>query len=213
LGFSVQPMLKAIIFDWSGTLVDDMPPVIEATNSILARCGRPLMDRETFRREFCLPFDNFYKKHAPEIGPAKLEACFRKTFAESSAPVTLLPHVEEFLKFSRSKGHQHIVLSSALQAAVEAQATAFGLTGYFDAIYAGIMDKRLFIAELLAKHNLKPEEALYLGDMVHDAETAQHAGIKFVGLLTGYDHEDTLRQAGPDMLVADLKALQDGWEG
>jgi len=46
-------MKKHWIFDWSGTLVDDMGIVVDATNFVLAHYGKPTMDRETFRKEFC----------------------------------------------------------------------------------------------------------------------------------------------------------------
>ncbi len=200
-------MLKAIIFDWSGTLVDDMPPVLEATNAVLAHCGRPRMDRETYRREFCLPYTDFYERHAPGLSLMELDDIFRSAFTNSVADVTLLPYVREFLSHSRWLGHKHLVLSSALPEAVEGQARQFGLLNYLDAIYAGVLDKRLFIGEMLRRHGLRADQVLYLGDMVHDAETARHVGVKFIGLLTGYDHEPTLRKANPDLLAEDLSGV------
>ena len=41
--------MKNVIFDWSGTLVDDLPPVLEATNRIFAHYEREAMDRDEFR--------------------------------------------------------------------------------------------------------------------------------------------------------------------
>ncbi|MGZ4961641.1 MAG: HAD family hydrolase, partial [Limisphaerales bacterium] len=49
-------MIRNIIFDWSGTLVDDLPAVLKATNYVLEKCGVETMSRDTFRKEFCLPF-------------------------------------------------------------------------------------------------------------------------------------------------------------
>ncbi len=42
--------MKNVIFDWSGTLVDDLPPVLEATNRIFAHYRREAMDRDEFRQ-------------------------------------------------------------------------------------------------------------------------------------------------------------------
>jgi len=47
-------MFNNIIFDWSGTLVDDLGPVLEATNAVLGRYGVAALDREGFRRTFRL---------------------------------------------------------------------------------------------------------------------------------------------------------------
>ena len=44
-------MIRNIIFDWSGTLVDDLPAVWEATNYVLAQSSRPEMTLAEFRAE------------------------------------------------------------------------------------------------------------------------------------------------------------------
>ena len=60
-------MIRNIIFDWSGTLVDDLPAVVEATNYVLTQAGRPEMTLDEFRAEFRLPFTLFYDKHVPDM--------------------------------------------------------------------------------------------------------------------------------------------------
>ena len=49
-------MFRNLIFDWSGTLVDDLGPVIEATNAVLGKYAIAALDREGFRRCFRLPY-------------------------------------------------------------------------------------------------------------------------------------------------------------
>src|SRR5450759_2508634 len=56
-------VIRNIIFDWSGTLVDDLPAVLKASNFVLAQAGRPEMSLEQFRAEFSLPFTNFYNRY------------------------------------------------------------------------------------------------------------------------------------------------------
>ena len=51
-------MIRNVIFDWSGTLVDDLQAVWQATNYVLARAERPEMSLEQFRAEFVpFPYD------------------------------------------------------------------------------------------------------------------------------------------------------------
>ena len=52
-------MIQNIIFDWSGTLVDDLPAVLRATNHCFVSAGKPEMSLDQFRAEFCLPFQPF----------------------------------------------------------------------------------------------------------------------------------------------------------
>ena len=67
-------MFRNLIFDWSGTLVDDLGPVIEATNAVLMPYGIPEFDREGFRRAFRLPYREFYHELLPHIPLDELEA-------------------------------------------------------------------------------------------------------------------------------------------
>ena len=46
-------MFHNLIFDWSGTLVDDLPPVLEATNHVLGLYGVELLDREGYTQRRC----------------------------------------------------------------------------------------------------------------------------------------------------------------
>ena len=199
--------MKHLIFDWSGTVVDDLPPVIEATNAVLQYAGRPAMDRETFRRRFKLPYTEFYAKESPHIPLAELEIEFRRAFAASQEPVTILEASRAFLEQAQLESRRMFVLSSAPALAVEAQAHALGIHHFFEAFHAGIVDKKAYIPALLAQHSLDPAELIYIGDMVHDIETARHANIFSVAVLTGYDYPEVLQNAQPDLLLPDLAHL------
>ena len=69
-----ERVIQNIIFDWSGTLVDDLPAVWKATNYVLAQAREAEMSLEEFRAEFCLPFTIFYDRHVPHVALPQLEA-------------------------------------------------------------------------------------------------------------------------------------------
>ena len=83
-------MLRNLIFDWSGTLADDLGPVIEATNLIFRHYGKPELLLEEFRERFCLPFDSFYEEHLPGVATARdraaLSCAFRRATTHRRAP-------------------------------------------------------------------------------------------------------------------------------
>ncbi|RME93068.1 MAG: HAD family hydrolase, partial [Verrucomicrobia bacterium] len=85
-------MIRNIIFDWSGTLVDDLPAVLAATNAVFRQAGVPEMSLEEFRREFCLPFKKFYDRHVPHVPLQDLERWFHTAFEEAQDRVQPLPH-------------------------------------------------------------------------------------------------------------------------
>ena len=45
-------MIRNVLFDWSGTLVNDLSAVWRATNYTLTQSGYPEMSLEGFRAEF-----------------------------------------------------------------------------------------------------------------------------------------------------------------
>ena len=199
--------MRNVIFDWSGTLVDDLPPVVEATNAVLTRYGLNSMDRDTFRREFSLPFTAFYERILPGIPIEELELVFRPAMAASTAPVTLIPHALPFLERCARAGCRMFVLSSAPPEAVEAQAAGLGLSGFFEVIYAGVRDKRLRIGGILDEHGLVPQETVMIGDMRHDVHAAQAVGIRSVAVLTGYEFPEVIAESRPDITVGDVSHL------
>lgn len=201
-------MFKNLIFDWSGTLVDDLGPVLDATNAVLVRYGCAPLSREEFRRSFRLPYGEFYAEWLPGVELGELEEHFRVAFAASSAPVLVLPHAREKLAWCAQHGVRCFVLSSMDGQAFARQLEEFGLGGAFEATYAGVIDKRGKIHEILASHGLDPQQTALIGDMVHDVETARHGGIAAIAVLTGYTHAEALAAVRPDLTVPDLLALR-----
>jgi phosphoglycolate phosphatase len=202
-------VIRNIIFDWSGTLVDDLPAVWEASNYVLTQAGRSEISLDQFRAEFCLPFKSFYDKHTPGISMDQLEEWFHGRFRQVQASVCALPHAEEFLKLCRRRQIRTFLLSTVAPDHFTVQERATGFGKYLDRPYTGVWDKRQKIHDILADNHLRPEETLFVGDMQHDIETAQHGGIHSCAVLTGYNTLDQLRAAKPDLIVEHLGELRD----
>lgn len=200
-------MFKNLIFDWSGTLVDDMGPVIEATNVVLEKYGIAPYDREGFRRSFRLPYHEFYEELLPGIELAELEAHFRPAFDGATSLVTVLPHAREKLEWAKQRGMRMFVLTSMDPTAFARQLTEFGMQDFFEETYAGVLDKRELIGQILETHALHKDETAFIGDMTHDIETARHGGISSIAVLTGYHHAEVLAAVRPDITVPDLGVL------
>lgn len=201
-------MFHNLIFDWSGTLVDDLGPVIEATNVVLSNYQIPELDREGFRRAFRLPYSEFYAEMLPHVPLVELESHFRPAFDAALTPVTVLPHAREKLEWCRALGLRIFVLTSMDTIAFERQMDDFGFRDFFEATYSGVIDKRDMIHQILATHGLRPEETAFVGDMTHDVETARHGGISSIAVLTGYNHAELLATVRPDITVPDLGVLR-----
>lgn len=201
-------MLRNLLLDWSGTLVDDLPPVIGATNHVFEKYGLPPLTRGEFRREFRLPFTDFYDKHLPGVPLGELDAAFHARFVEIQDNVTPLPGLHEFLEYCHASGRRLFLLSSMKREHFEVQAERLSLAHHFEHPYVGVLDKRAKIGEILGTHGLEREETAFVGDMVHDVETARHGGVMSIAMLTGYDTLEKLAPAAPDVIVSSLHELR-----
>ena len=203
-------MIRNIIFDWSGTLVDDLNAVWRSTNFTLKQSGRPEMTLAEFRSEFSLPFDQFYERVTPGVSLDQLEIWYKASFQEEQKSIKPLPHALEFFEFCRQHDIKTYLLSTIHPDHYRVQSA--DLPFKFDHAYVRIMDKRKRIAEILLEQNLNPAQTVFIGDMEHDVETARAGGIKSCAVLTGYNTRDQLAAANPDLIVDHLGELQSMFE-
>jgi len=201
-------MIKNILFDWSGTLANDLPPVLKASNAIFKHFGRQELTLDEFRHHFRLPFSGFYAEFIPEATDEGLETLYERFFSGLHDEVELLPGARGLLDFCQATGRRTFLLSTIKHSHFEAQASRLGVRDAFEHPYTQIMDKREKIREILVERNLNPAETIFVGDMIHDIETARHGGVTSVAVLTGFDPIEKLAPAQPDIIVANLGILQ-----
>jgi phosphoglycolate phosphatase len=207
--FRVRGVIRNVIFDWSGTLVDDLPAVWKATNHVFTKAGKPELSLEEFRAEFCLPYQSFFDRYVPDFPVPQLEAWFHSAFRECQDSVVAQPHAREFLEFCRQHGARMTVLSTITSEHFTKQAAATGFAQFFNGTHLGVLDKREVIHAVLKENNFLPEETMFVGDMPHDIETAHCGGVHSCAVLTGFSGLEQLRTAGPEMMVEHLGELRE----
>jgi phosphoglycolate phosphatase len=198
-----------VILDWSGTLVDDLTPVLKTTNHVLESCGLTALSREEFRAQFCLPIRKFYETRVPHVAQDRLEQIFLAEYPKHHAEITLLPHTLEFLRFCQQR-HMGVYIASTVDAhTYETQMARFGIGSYITRPYIGIVDKTSTIHHILDENSLDRDETMFVGDMEHDVEAGQAGGIHTCAVLTGYTPLDKLRAMNPDLICQHLGELQE----
>ncbi len=200
-------MIRNLLFDWSGTLADDLPSVLCAVNGMLRAAGRAELTRAEFQARFRLPYTEFFEEMLPGTPLERLQQLYLEHFPHAHEGVPLLPHAAEFIRYAAATGRRMVVLSSAPAQHVEAQAAALGVKDAFEAMRCGVIDKRDEIHALLAGLDMRPEETAFIGDMRHDIDAGKAAGVLSIATCTGYESAETLLKSAPDLLVRDLSRL------
>lgn len=201
-------MIRNVVFDWSGTLVDDMPGVLVAMKGVSEELGGEPLTAEIFRSEFKLPLEDFIQERWPDASLVDLLLAYLKHFpSDDPKSVSLFPGRVELLEGLIRSGRRLAICSSAPRAHVEAQAEALGVRGFFDQIWAGVLDKREQLPGLLGEWGASPEESMFVGDMSHDVVAGQAAKVMMVATPSSYEPVASLLAAGPDMVLPDLNRL------
>ena len=199
-------IIRNVIFDWSGTLVDDLEAVCLATNFALRKAGLSAMALDQFRSEFSLPFDAFYRRIAPELSLDQIEEWYKEGFAKEQKYIKVLPHAETFYNFCKKGKLKTLLLSTIHPDHYRAQSEFMSFD--FDAEYVRIMDKREKIKEILIENQMCPEETIFIGDMQHDIEAAKIGRVGSCAVLTGYNKRYQLEESEPDFIVENLSHLK-----
>jgi phosphoglycolate phosphatase len=179
--------IRNVILDWSGTLVNDLPPVWRTTNFVFESFGLPPLTLEQFRREFCLPISRFYADRLPQVPMRRLEEVFIGYYAQVRHEISPLPHAESFLRFCAERAMPVFVASSADEETYSLQMNRFGLAGYVRRPYLAISDKTEQIHQILADNALAPGETMFVGDMEHDIAAGKAGGVRTCANMCGLD--------------------------
>ena len=199
--------LRAVLFDWDGTLINSAESSFRCYVRLFASCGIPF-DRTHFEQTYSPNWYHTYQKVGlPESRWAEADARWLQYYAEESSE--LLPGARETLIRLRERGPLLALVTSGDRQRVARELAGLDLEIFFEAVVCG-EDARLKKphpeALLLALQRLEvaPEEAAYVGDSPEDVEMARAAGVLSVAIPGGFPNQQALRASQPDLIADTL---------
>ena len=215
-------MIRAVIFDVDGTLVDSNDLHVEAWREAFRSYGKELAFDELHGQMgkggdqlmpvFCS------EDELDEFGD-QLERHRVELFAERYLPrVRPFPRVRELFERIKADGLQIALASSAKEEELERHKKSLRVEDLLEAATSADDAERskphpdIFEAALSGLNGVRPEEAVVLGDTPYDVEAAAKAGIRTVGLLSGGFTEEALRGAGAVAVYRDVSDLLEHYE-
>jgi HAD superfamily hydrolase (TIGR01509 family) len=203
-------MIRNIIFDWSGVIVDDLVAVHKTTMLLFKELGAEEISLEEFRKEWEQPYMLFYNKYNIPIDLEKENILFKPLYKSVSLKYPSKPYssVRETLKRFKKSGINMIVLSSNAEENILEEVERFDLFGLFDEINGGVHDKAEVIHETIERNDFNPKETIFIGDTIHEVESGKKAGTLSAAVTWGYQIEDKLKSVSPDFIIHNLKELE-----
>ncbi len=204
-----------IFWDWNGTIVADVPLVVQVNNLIFAKHGYRDTNEEEYRRIFRFPVREYYR----ELGVSDedfpiIAKEWNEGYVAHFDQAALAPGVLETLRRFQAAGFRQVILSASQRDQLREQVRHFPeLTGLFDEVL-GLGDvygasKVQLALDFMARDGADPANAVFLGDTTHDAEVARAIGCRCYLIDGGHQQRSVLETAGVPVLdrLADLPAL------
>jgi len=210
-----MPVIKALVFDFDGLIVDTEVPIFRAWQRIYREHGQelPLARWLTIIGTASGPFDpviDLAKKTGAKLDGPELKALEVLYYQEATALQQLLPGVVDYLVTARQLGLKTAVASSSTRTWVMDHLNRFGIGGHFDAIVCREDVKRtkpdpdLYLTAL-QRLGARPDEAIAFEDSSNGIHAAKAAGLFCVvvpNLLTV-----DLDLTGADLRLLTLEAM------
>ena len=191
-----------ILWDFNGTLLDDVQVSIDCANALLVRRGKPTIpSREAYRSVFTFPLVNYYRK----IGlctdeadfPAPAEEWIREYLARIPS-AGVYDGVHETLQKIKDLGLKQSVFSATEYKMLCGQIKSLSLERYFDEIL-GTGDVYAHGKTEIGttwSRNHPDAHVILFGDSDHDAKVAKAMGIDCVLIASGHQTKPFLQTCG-----------------
>lgn len=205
---------KAIIWDYNGTLLNDLAIGVLSINQMLKPRNLPLLTTEKYREVFTFPVKDYYESVGFNFEKEDWDATAKEFIANYTALLpqsTIFPEAKELLSFFAESGKKQFILSAMEQNMLLDSAKSENITNYFteisgiDNIYAS--SKIENGKSLIAKHQLLPKEVCLLGDTSHDYEVAKELGCDCILVAAGHQSIEKLKETGCPHVVSHLKQI------
>jgi HAD superfamily hydrolase (TIGR01509 family) len=209
-------MIKLVMFDWDGTIVDGLGLNYRIYSEITKRLGKR-MPRS--KEDLAKLTDGTWEELYYNLGIRTKEEMERAKdiYIEMSGKlnneVRIFPGMRDVLSSLKERGIKTAVISNGERVIIELHLKKMDIRQYIDHIIAHEDSERIKpdpdqIHLCLERLGVKPEEAVFVGDMVNDIKAARNANLsKVIAVTYGWHTREQLEKLKPDLMVDSAKEI------
>ncbi len=208
--------IRTVVFDASGTFLNDIYAVWKATSDAYGAIGiNSMATLEEFKTKIKLPIFEFHRANGvPPDMIHEVDKKFRESYPQYEPYVGIFPEVKDVLQELKGKKAALGVVSNIPTVFLREHLRKFNLDSYFD-IITGQEDcdeqkpSPKPIVFTIEKLGMKPQETLYVGDMEEDIIAGKMANAVTVAIVRSesYHPRSRLEIQKPDFFISNLKEL------
>lgn len=208
---------KCIMWDWNGTILDDLKINFDIENILLSKRGiKQIESIEQYHEKFTFPIIKFYERLGFDLENEKFELIAREyahLYDEMYPMAEVFPDAERVLRTVKDKGIRQLIISQTEQSYLTRQVNYFELEYLFTDILGNsdiyARSKVAVAQRWMQENNTQPEQILFVGDTVHDKEVADSIGCDCVLIASGHNSKSRLISSGARVLdsISEIEGL------
>ena len=193
---------KYIIWDWNGTLLDDVKASMYAVNDILEIYGKDKLDMTTYYSYVDTPIYKFYERifDLSVVTMDIIKPLYSKFYDKYEKDVTLADGARELVEEYKRIGIKQYILSASHIDDLTKHAKRLGVLDFFERIDAAkdfeAGSKIDRAKRMMLEEGIERDRCIIVGDTLHDLDTANALGVKCILYSKGHTDCDTLRKTG-----------------
>lgn len=202
-----------IIWDWNGTLLDDVDICIASMNGLLKKRNLPILTNKIYKQVFTFPVKDYYREVGFDFSQESFDDVaveFIDAYRIKVKHATTFQPVGNILQVFKNAGFKQYLISAMEHDFLEETLQANNVLQYLEA-FSGISDhyangKLEMAKQFFKEHNINVSEVNFIGDTIHDFEVAEGLGVKSVLVANGHQSFERLNQTGT-MVLNELSDL------
>ena len=185
--------IKTIIWDWNGTLLNDIDICIDSINILLEHRNIEKLTKEIYKEIFTFPVKDYYSKAGFDFTKEDFDIPateFINIYNSRIIDAYLFQEVTSVLEHFKRRNYQQLIISAMEQDSLVKSIFEKGISNYFTYI-SGINDhyavsKVENAKNLIKKANINPNQICMIGDTIHDYEVAGEIGCNCIIVANGH---------------------------
>ncbi|MCS7052996.1 MAG: HAD hydrolase-like protein [Ignavibacterium sp.] len=207
--------IRAVIWDWNGTLLNDVEYCLNILNNLLIDNQLKPLTLSEYRNIFTFPVKDYYKKAGFDFNKKSFEELgkiFIDNYEKNKFSLKLFDDAMNILEYFNSLGIEQYLLSAYKVDNLIEMADYFDIKKFFitikglDNIYASGKEE----LGILLREKLKypKDQVILIGDTLHDYQVAQKINVQPILFSNGHQASYKLHSVGA-CVIDKLKILKE----
>ena len=191
-----------ILWDWNGTLIDDAVTSLNCVNDMLTEMDKPLITMEQYYTYVETPIIGFYRHilTEEELDFPSISKSFHSSYTNRLDETNLAADALEVLSRLKENGAKQYIITATKEESARKLTLDYNVNEYFDGIFGAdntLAESKVERAlKFFISNNIDPDDTVFIGDTLHDLETANALGVDCILVTYGHQGKDIVENSG-----------------